>query len=148
MWEVSSDCHSELRPFLLSESLLFPKGKSVLGHAWIWNNINNMGRKDSIYATLMWAQQQGQEQSQRRPGSSSSRIYRGGHRHTALFGAVSLLLPFSHLEIKSRDESQLGTLMLNLLAAEPPVLSTNVRLLKLLWPDIQPLLVCGRNNLR
>lgn len=97
VWEVSSDCCSGLRPFLLSESLLFPKGKSVLGHAWIWNNINNMGRKYSIYATLMWGQQQGQEQSQRRPGSSSSRIYRGGHRHTALFGAVSLCLPFSHL---------------------------------------------------
>lgn len=97
MWEVSSDCCSGLRPFLLSESLLFPKGKFVLGHAWIWNNINNMGRKDSIYTTLMWGQQQGQEQSQRRPGSSSSRKYRGGHRHIALFGAVSLCLPFSHL---------------------------------------------------
>lgn len=97
MWEVSSDCHSGLRPFLLTESLLFLKGKPVLGHAWIWNNINYMGRKYSICAALMWAQQQGQEQSQRRPGSSSSRIYRGGHRHTALFGAVSLCLPFSHL---------------------------------------------------
>lgn len=96
-WEVSRDCHSGLRPFLLSESLLFPKGKSVLGHAWIWNNSNNMGKKDSIYATLMWAQQQEQEQSQRRPGSRSSRIHGGGHRHTALFGDVLLCLPFSHL---------------------------------------------------
>lgn len=45
----------------------------------------------------MWAQQQGQQQCQRRPRNSSSRIYRGGHRQTAVFGYVSLCLPFSHL---------------------------------------------------
>lgn len=61
------------------------------------DTINNMGRKDAIYAKLTWAQQEGQEQSQRRPRNSSSRIHRGGHGHTAVLGDVSLCLPFSHL---------------------------------------------------
>lgn len=84
-------------PFLFSVSFLFSKGKSIVGDAWIWNKISNIGRKDAISAKLMWAQPQGQEQSQGWPRNSSSRIYWGGHRHTAVFGDVSLCLPFSHL---------------------------------------------------
>jgi len=68
-----------------------------VGGVWIWKKINNMRRKDAIYAKLTWAQQQGQEQSQGWPRNNSSRIHGGGHRHTAVFRDVSLFLPFSHL---------------------------------------------------
>lgn len=83
--------------FLFCGSLLLPNGKSVVGGACIWNKIIYMWRKDAIYAKLMRAQQQRQEQNQRWPRNSSSRIYRGGHRHAAVLRDVSLRLPFIHL---------------------------------------------------
>lgn len=95
-------------PFLFSGSCLFPKDKSVVRGAWIWNKINNMRRKDAIYGKLTWAQQQGQEQSQRRPRNSSSRIHRGSHRHTAVFRDLSLCLPFSHLGNKKEEWIPVG----------------------------------------
>lgn len=90
-------------PFLFYRGFLFLEGKSVTGGAWIWDKINNMGRKDVTYAKLKWAQQQGKEQRQRWPRNSSSRIYRGGHRQNAVFRGVLLRLHFSHLRNEKEE---------------------------------------------